>query len=61
MELFTFQNSRAANSDANYNSNQGVNKLAVQVTNIAQKAAQEAKAASEAQNIAGQQASRQVN
>lgn len=36
-------------------------KKAVEKTsNIAQKAAQEAKAASEAQNIAGQQAARQV-
>lgn len=35
-------------------------KTVEKVSNIAQKAAQEAKAASEAQNIAGQQAARQV-
>lgn len=35
-------------------------KTAEKTNNIAQKAAQEAKAASEAQNIAGQQAARQV-
>ena len=35
-------------------------KKAEKTSNIAQKAAQEAKAASEAQNIAGQQAARQV-
>lgn len=35
-------------------------KIVEKASNIAQKAAQEAKAASEAQNIAGQQAARQV-
>lgn len=35
-------------------------KIIEKASNIAQKAAQEAKAASEAQNVAGQQAARQV-